>query len=77
MTFQNDLPNLVQSRFRGVDLDQDILAGGILIHHPVDSPELSHDFIQAFVQIIRIHTLPHEPASFVRIDILLYGMALF
>jgi hypothetical protein len=69
--FQNDLPNLVQGAFGGVDLEKDLLTGHDLIDHLVDRPDLAHDLIQTTVQVIAIHTFPHDRTSLIPMGV--YG----
>ena len=52
-------PHLVQGGLGGVDLGKHILAGHVLVHHPVDGLYLSDDLFQPAVQVICVHTLPH------------------
>ena len=59
MTFEDDLPDLVERLYRGVYLDQNILAGDILIHHFIDRVYLTDYFTEPPVQIIGVHTLFH------------------
>lgn len=63
VALQNDLPNLMQGAFGRIDLNQDILAGNILVDHFIDRLKLPDDFIQASMQVIGIHTLPHGITS--------------
>ena len=49
MSLQYDLPDFVQSTFGGIDLDQDILTGNILVHHFINGLELTDDFFQPAV----------------------------
>lgn len=58
--FQNDLADLVQSAFCGVDLHQNIFARNVLVDHLIDRVDLAYDFIEPPVQIFGIHTLPHH-----------------
>ena len=60
MPFQHDLSATMQRGFGGVELRGDILAGYVLIDHPVNGLHLSDDFFQSAVQIICVHTLPHS-----------------
>ena len=49
MSFQNQLSHLMQSGFDGIDLDQNIRTGNILIDHLIDGVELSLYLIQSSV----------------------------
>lgn len=69
MTLQNDLPHLMQGAFCGVDLDEDLFTGDVLIHHFVDGFDLPQDLVQPSVQIIAIHTFAHNPTSFIPIGV--------
>jgi hypothetical protein len=59
VTLQHYLSTAVKGGFCGVDLSQNILAGDILVHHPVNSLNLPDNFFQAAVQVFGIHTLSH------------------
>ena len=56
---QNDFSASVQSGFCGIDLGENILAGHVFVHHPVNGLYLSDDFFQPAVQVFCIHTLFH------------------
>ena len=49
VAFQHHLAHLVKSGLGRIDLCKDILAGNILIHHPVNGLDLSDDLLQAAV----------------------------
>ena len=59
MPLQHHLAAAVQRGLGSVDLGQYILAGHILVHHPVDGLNLADDFLQPPVQVLRVHTLLH------------------
>ena len=61
---QNHLAAAMQSGFGGIDLSQNVLAGHILVDHPVDGLHLTHDFLYAPVEILGIHTLFHSHSSY-------------
>jgi hypothetical protein len=64
MALQNDLSNLMESRFGCIDLREHILTGNVLVYHAVDGLNLPDDFFQPAVQIVCVHTLSHNaPAS--------------
>ena len=63
MTLQHNLAAFVDCGLRRVHLGEDVLTGNILIHHPVNGLELSDNFLQSAVQIVRIHTLSHTSTS--------------
>ena len=54
---QHHLTAAVEGRFGGVDLGENVLAGYVLGHHPVDGLHLSDDLFQPAVQVIGVHTL--------------------
>jgi hypothetical protein len=43
VAFQDDLPDLMQCALCGIDLDKDILAGDIFVHHFINSLDLAYD----------------------------------
>ena len=59
VAFQHHLPALVQGRLGRVDLGKDILAGNILVDHPVNGLHLPDDLFQPTVQIVGVHALSH------------------
>ena len=61
--FQNDLPDFVERRFDGIDLRKDILAGDVLVDHPVDRLDLSADFCEPPMEVFRVHALFHVLSS--------------
>ena len=60
VALQHHLSAAVEGGLGRVDLREHILAGHILVHHPVDGLNLSDDLFQAAVQIVRVHTLSHS-----------------
>ena len=46
------LPDLMQRVLRRVDLDEDILAGYVLVDHPLDGVHLSGDLPQPQMQVL-------------------------
>ena len=60
VTFQHDLPTLVQGGFGSVDLGENILAGDVLVHHAVNGLYLTDDLFQTAVQVVGIHALLHK-----------------
>ena len=52
VSLQDELPRFVQGGFRRVDLGKDVLAGHILVDHPVDGVDLTDDLLQPAVQVI-------------------------
>lgn len=58
--FKNDLSRLMHGLFHRVYLDKNILARNILVNHLVDSFNLPRYPVQSFMQILRVHTLPHN-----------------
>ena len=60
VTLQNDLTCLVQRRFCGVYLRNNILAGNVLVYHAVNGIHLTDYFFQPSVQIICVHTVLHS-----------------
>ena len=63
MPLKHNLPNLMQSRLRRIDLSQNILARNILIHHPIDRLHLPNDLLKSPVKVLRVHTLLHTITS--------------
>ena len=57
------LPQPLQGGLGGVDLGQDVLAGHVLVHHPVDGLHLPDDLFQPAVQVFGVHTLFHVQSS--------------
>ena len=55
VSLQHHLAHFVQGAFGGVELGEDILAGNLLVDHPVDSLDLTQDLGQPAVEIIRVH----------------------
>ena len=51
VAFQNHLTGLVQGRFGGVDLGENVFTGDILVDHAVDGLDLADDLFQSAVQI--------------------------
>ena len=59
MPLQHDLAHLVQCGLGGIELGKHIFTGNVLVNHPVDRLHLSDDFLEAAMQIFRIHALFH------------------
>src|SRR5699024_7110597 len=64
VSFQHHLAAPVQGGLGGVDLAEHVLAGNILVDHPVDGLDLADDLFQPTVQVIRVHTLSHRLTSY-------------
>ena len=60
MPLQNHLSASVKRRFGSIDLSKNILTGDIFIYHSVNRLNLTNDFLESAVQIIRIHALSHN-----------------
>ena len=43
----------------GVDLDEDVLAGHVLVDHLVDGLQLAHELLHPAVQVLSIHAFSH------------------
>lgn len=56
---EDDLPDLVQCARDGVDLDQDVRAGDVLVYQLVQAGDLPGYLLQTPVEVVRIHALPH------------------
>ena len=59
LAFQYDLAHPVQGALDRVDLDEDVLAGHVLVDHLVDGLQLAHELLHPAVQVLRIHALSH------------------
>lgn len=60
VSFEHDFAAAVECGFRRVDLGEDVLAGDVLVDHPVNGLYLPDDLFQSAVQIVRVHALPHR-----------------
>ena len=60
MPLQNHLSASVKRRFGSIDLSKNILTGDIFIYHSVNRLNLTNDFLESAMQIIRIHALSHN-----------------
>ena len=58
--FEHDLAAAVERGFCRVDLGENVLAGDVLVDHPVNGLYLPDDLFQSAVQIVRVHALPHR-----------------
>ena len=63
MTLEHHLTAAMQRAFCSIDLRENILAGHILIHHAIDSLNLTDNLMQAPMEICRIHALSHSVPS--------------
>lgn len=63
VTLQNDLTDFVKSPLGSVNLHKNIFTRDVLIDHPINSIDLTHDFFQSFMKIVSIHTLAHRKHS--------------
>ena len=59
VSLQHHLAAAVKGGFRRVDLGQHILAGDVLVDHPVNGLYLADDLFQPAVQVVRVHALLH------------------
>ena len=59
MSFKHHLAYFMERRACGTYLGQHILAWLILIHHPVHSLQLSHNFTDSLMKILAVHTFFH------------------
>jgi hypothetical protein len=71
MTYGKNAPPLWQNpqwsfRRRRINLNQNVLAGNVLICHFFNGRKLTFEFVHPPVQIVRIHTLPYIAASLYR-----------
>ena len=63
VAFKHHFSGFVEGGLCGVYLGEDILAGNVLVNHPVDGLDLSDDFCKPAVQVCGVHTLFHNSAS--------------
>ena len=62
--FKHNLADAMHSSLHSIDLNKDLFAGHILIHHLVDRLHLTEDLIEASVKIRCIHAFAHKSNSF-------------
>ena len=66
MSFKHHLAYFMERRACGTYLGQHILAWLILIHHPVHSLQLSHNFTDSLMKILAVHTFFHTLSPFTK-----------